>query len=173
VLCQLDPGAAAERDAMLRAAGPPPPLELAALAAGILHQRRDGVADPMAGSLSVQGIVARAGRDGRFDDVVGGGFQLIVATGDPLEGLGAGDRALLDTLDATVASLSPDAPHGVDDSDGRLTSWLAEHEAHAVLVRPDFYVFGSAASAEEVPHLLDDLRTQLAISSPPTSGALK
>ena len=39
VLCQLDPQAAAERDAMLRSAGPPPPLEIAPLTAGLLHSR--------------------------------------------------------------------------------------------------------------------------------------
>ena len=39
VLCQLDPRRRAERDAMLRAAGPPPPLELAPLTAGLLHHR--------------------------------------------------------------------------------------------------------------------------------------
>ena len=168
VLCQLDPDAAAERDTMLRAAGPPPPLELAPLGDGVLR----GGADALTGTLSVQGVVAKAGREGLFDDVVGRGFQLIVAAGYPLEGLDAGARALLDTLDATVASLSPDAPHGVRDVDGRLTTWLAEHSAHAVLVRPDFYVFGSATSADELAQLLDDLRTQLAIPTPSTSGAL-
>ena len=172
VLCQLDPAAAAERDGMLRAAGPPPPLELAPLTAGLLHDRGDDGADPLAGMLSVQGVVARAGREGLFDDVVGGGFQLIVADGDPFDGLEAGARALLDMLDVTVATLSPDSPHGIKDRDGRLTAWLAEHGAHAVLVRPDFYVFGSATSIEDVPHLLDDLRTQLAIPTPSTSGAL-
>jgi 2-polyprenyl-6-methoxyphenol hydroxylase-like FAD-dependent oxidoreductase len=173
VLCQLDPQAAAERDAMVRAAGPPPPVELAPLTAGVLHDGRDAGGDPLAGTLSVQGVVARAGREGLFDDVVGGGFQLIVAAGDPLGGLDIASRALLDTLDATVASLSPEAPHGVHDVDGRLTAWLAEHGAHAVLVRPDFYVFGSAASAEAVPQLLNDLRTQLhIITAPTTSGAL-
>ena len=59
------------------------------------------------------------------------------------------------------------------DTDGRLTAWLAGHDVHAVLVRPDFYVFGSARSPEELPALLDDLRTQLHITSTsPTSGAL-
>ena len=38
VLCQLDPQAAAERDAMLRAAGAPPPLELPPLTDGVLHR---------------------------------------------------------------------------------------------------------------------------------------
>jgi hypothetical protein len=59
------------------------------------------------------------------------------------------------------------------DMDGRLTEWLARHDAHAVLVRPDFYVFGSAASAQELPELLEDFRSQLQLTSPPaTAGVL-
>ncbi len=150
ILCQLDPKAAAERDAMLRAAGPPPPLELPPLTGGLLHQPIGGP-DPLAGTLGIQGVVERAGRRGRFDDIVGGGFQLIVADGDPLEGLARRQRKLLETLDATVASLDPGAPHGVRDLDGRLSAWLASHHAHAVLVRPDFYVFGGAASGRRSP----------------------
>jgi hypothetical protein len=161
VLCQLDPQVAAERDAMLRQAGPPPPLELASLDEGVLHQPASGRSEPLAGALSVQGLVARAGRRGRFDDVVGRGFQLIVADGDPLAELSGEQRALIDTLDMAVASLDPAAPQGVRDADGRLTGWLAEHGAHAVLVRPDFYVFGSASSPSELPELLEDLRAQL------------
>jgi 2-polyprenyl-6-methoxyphenol hydroxylase-like FAD-dependent oxidoreductase len=168
VVCQLDPELAAERDATLRQAGPPPPLELAPLSEGVLHD-----ADPLAGALSIQARVARSGREGRFDDVVGRGFQLIVADGDPLEPLAAEQRLLLATLDATVASLDPDAPHGVRDLDGRLTAWLSDNGAHAVVVRPDFYVFGRAASAAELPELLDDLRSQLHLTSDQaTSGAL-
>ncbi len=171
VLCQLDPQAAAERDQTLRQAGPPPPLELPPLTDGALHRADD--ADPLAGKLSVQGVVARAGREGRFDDVVGGGFQLIVAAGDPLARLASEQRALIDLLDMTVATLDTAAPHGVHDLDGRLTAWLAGHGVHAVLVRPDFYVFGSAPTAEELPTLLDDLRSQLYLTSTPaTSGAL-
>jgi hypothetical protein len=172
VLCQLDPQAAAERDAMLRQAGPPPPLELAPLTGGALHRPVTVGGDPLAGMLSVQGLVARAGREGRFDDVVGGGFQLIVAGGDPGEQLSAADRALIDTLDMTVASLQANAPRGVRDVDGRLTAWLQEHEVHAVLVRPDFYVFGSAPAAEDLPALLDDLRSQLHITSTPASSGV-
>ena len=168
VLCQLDPQAAAERDAMLRSSGPPPPLDLAPLSAGLLHQPI-GEPDLLAGTLSVQGMVERAGRQGRFDDVVGGGFQLIVAQGDPLEALSRRQRRLLDTLGAKVASLDPAAPHGVRDVDGRLTAWLTEHNAHAVLVRPDFYVFGGVPSAHAVPELLEDLRTQLNITSTPST----
>ena len=171
VLCQLDPQAAAERDQMLRQADPLPPPELPPLTGGALHSPGD--ADPLAGKLSVQGVVARGGRQGRFDDVVGRGFQLIAAAGDPLARLATEQRTLIDLLDMTVATLDTDAPHGVRDLDGRLTAWLSQHGVHAVLVRPDFYVFGSAPTAEDLPALLDDLRSQLYLTSTPaSSGAL-
>ncbi len=173
VLCQLNPQAAAERDAVLRQAEPPPPPELAPLTGGVIHRPVGGDADPLAGKLSVQGMISRAGREGRFDDVVGPGFQLIVTSGDPLEQLSHEHRALIDTLDMTVASLDADASDGVHDIDGRLTAWLSERGTYAVLVRPDFYVFGSAPSAEQLPALLDDLRSQLHLTSTPaTAGAL-
>ncbi len=168
ILCQLDPQAAAERDTMVRQAPAPPPPELAPLSGGALS----GGEDALAGALSVQGTVALAGHEGRFDDVAGGGFQLIAAAGDPLANLSGEQRALVDELQMTVASLDPAAPHGVRDLDGQLTRWLADHGAHAVLVRPDFYVFGIARSAQELPELLDDLRSRLSLTSTPmTAGA--
>ena len=72
----------------------------------------------------------------------------------------------LDTLDMTVVSIDPHVPNGVRDVDGRLTAWLAAHDRHAVLVRPDFYVFGSAATAAELPALLQDLAAQLRLTNP-------
>jgi catechol 2,3-dioxygenase-like lactoylglutathione lyase family enzyme len=161
VLCQVDPQAAAQRDAMIRQLDSPPPLELAPLSEGVLHRVARGGDDPLSGTLSVQGLVERAGRIGLFDDVVGRGFQLIAAEGDPIAELSSEHRGLLDRLDVTVASLDPAAPQGVRDIDGRLTNWLREHGAHAVLVRPDFYVFGSVSSSAQLPALLDDIRFQL------------
>ena len=173
VLCQLDPKAAAERDAMLRQVDAPPPLDLPPLSSGALHRPAGTGSDPLAGALSVQGVVRRAGREGRFDDVVGRGFQLIVASGDPLAELSSEQRALIDALDMSVASLDPAEPGGVHDVDGRLTAWLAGHEAHAVIVRPDFYVFGSCPAARDLPELLDDLRSQLHPTyTSATAGAL-
>ena len=172
VLCELDPKAAAERDAMLRQIEPPSPPELAPLRDGVVHWASGG-SDPLAGTLSVQGVVRRGDREGLFDDVIGRGFQLIVAAGDPLGELSGDQRALIGALDMSVASLDPAAPGGVHDVDGRLTAWLTEHGAHAVLVRPDFYVFGSCPSPGELPDLLDDLQTQLQLTyTTATAGAL-
>ena len=164
ILCQLDPEAAAERDAMVRAAPAPPPPELPPLDGGALH----GEGDALAGALSVQGTVAAGDRAGRLDDAVGGGFQLIAAAGDPLAGVSGEQRAVADALGMTVVSIDE-----ARDLDGRLTAWLREHDAHAVVVRPDFYVYGSAPTPERVGPLLDELRTTLSLTSTPTTaGAL-
>ena len=128
----------------------------------MIHRPGDGPSDPLAGALSLQGVVAVDKRKGLFDDVVGRGWALIAAEGDPLDELGEADREVLRALDVTVASLAT-----VSDVDGRLTQWLRGHGAHAVLVRPDFYVFGSAPSPESLPALVGDLRAQLALKTQP------
>ncbi len=166
MLCQLDPDVAAERDAALRAAGAPPAPALAPLTGGLLRRGADGAPGPLAGHLSVQGLIATPSGDALLDEVTGGGFTLIAAAGEPLEELDGRDRALLDALGAHVVSLDPGAGCGRRDADGRLTGWLREHGAHAVLVRPDFYVFGSAADATDLPALIDDLRDQLPLPTP-------
>jgi len=167
VLCQLDPRLAAERDAALRATGAPPAPALAPLTGGLLRRDADGAPAPLAGHLSVQGLVATPSGDVLLDDVTGGGFTLIIAAaGEPLGELDGRDRALLDALGTHVVSLDPGANCGWRDADGRLTGWLREHGAHAVLVRPDFYVFGSAADATDLPALVDDLREQLPLPTP-------
>ena len=162
VLCELDPDAAAARDKTLRAADSPPPLEFPPLADGVIQRTAGGTPDPLAGTLGLQGVVAVDGREGLFDDVVGRGWALIAADGDPIEELGEPERDVLRALDATVASLET-----VNDVDGRLTEWLHRNGAHAVLVRPDFYVFGSVPSREGLPTLVGDLRAQLAVEAKP------
>jgi 2-polyprenyl-6-methoxyphenol hydroxylase-like FAD-dependent oxidoreductase len=166
-LCELDPDAAVERDTALRGLDAPPPVEFPPLSGGLIRRGSDGSEDPLAGILGVQGRVAIDGREGLFDDIVGRGWTLITAHGDPLDGLDDGHRDVLAALDATVASLDADAAAGITDLDGRLTAWLRQHDAHAVLTRPDFYVFGSAASIEGLPALVDDLRSQLALMTRP------
>jgi len=153
ISCELDPAAAAERDATLRAGGvAPPPFPT-------LHE---GVtADcALAGTLAVQGVVEVDGRSGRLGEVAGEGFVLVSAQPEPWSALGDEARAFLDGLGTNLVALG-DAPGAVRDVDGALTSWLERSEAAAVLIRPDSYVFGAARTNAELPALVDDLRRRL------------
>jgi hypothetical protein len=44
---------------------------------------------------------------------------------------------------------------------GELAGWLAQHAAIAVLLRPDFYVYGIARQADDVGRMIEDLDAAL------------
>ena len=52
-------------------------------------------------------------------------------------------------------------------ADAAVDSWLDEHAAAAVILRPDHYVWGIARSVDELPALVDQLADQL--GAPPRS----
>jgi hypothetical protein len=158
VICVPDPAAAAARDEAMIAAvkdrGASPPLPTPVIGPGILA---DG--DPVAGHLFVQGRVRCAGRVGRFDDVVGHGFALLGAHGDPGSGLSTDLAAFFASLGGVTAHVAPGGR--VDDLDGTYARWFAEHEAGVVLQRPDFHVFGVARRMDEARALVARLRERL------------
>lgn len=146
LICMLDPGEVAERNARMKAAmkdpalGLKPPPEPRLGFAGAYR-----IEDANSGYLSVQGRVRRGGHEGLFDDVVGKGWQLLMRGKD---GPAALDRATLDALvqlDATLADFGPGGDTA--DLEGTYGVWFDRLGADAVLVRPDFYVFGSAPTA--------------------------
>jgi len=49
------------------------------------------------------------------------------------------------------------------DLDGVYMDFFEANGAVAILVRPDFYIFGVAGDRSEVPAMLDDLRSQLGV----------
>ena len=143
IICMLDPAEVAERDERMKAALEDPSLALKPppeprLGYGGAYR----VDDPNAGYLSVQGRVRREGRDGLFDDVVGAGWQLLVRGGRPN---GKVVRAV-ERLGGVVAAFAP----GGDtiDLDDSYAVWFDRLRADAVLVRPDFYVFGTSSLAD-------------------------
>jgi len=159
VICVADPAEAAARDAAMTAAaretGLTPPLPTPAIGPGLLAE-----GDPLAGRLVVQGVVRRGQALGRFDDVVGGGFVLLSAAGDPTRRLPAPLAAFFASVGGVGAHVGPGAP--VDDVEGRYARWFAAHPVGAVLQRPDFHVFGTARDIEETPDLVAQLQRALA-----------
>jgi hypothetical protein len=76
------------------------------------------------------------------------------------DALPAASRAAFERIGGRIAGLGDD----VRDLDGRLTGWLRAHGAAAVLVRPDYYVFGAVADSAAVPSLIEDLLSQLRVT---------
>jgi 2-polyprenyl-6-methoxyphenol hydroxylase-like FAD-dependent oxidoreductase len=152
VICVTDPAEATARDEVMLAARSTPdeitvPPPLPGVTTGVIAQD-----DPLAGTLFVQGRLAGDEGPALTDDIVGSGWRLFVRAPD---GRGAsepsdpGTRAAIETLEATVVPVDDAA-----DVDGVYRTYFDDNGVLAVLQRPDFYVFGAARSAAEIPALL-------------------
>ncbi|MEJ2865922.1 bifunctional 3-(3-hydroxy-phenyl)propionate/3-hydroxycinnamic acid hydroxylase [Actinomycetospora flava] len=154
-----DPARAAERDRVLlgrRAADQhPEKIRFPGLVDGLLRP------SPGAGELMVQGVVDDGTRRDRLDQVVGHPAHLL---------LDARRVTLDDDLVAALADAgvrvvplhgSGAAPDHVVDAEGTHLAWLADHDAVAVAVRPDFYVYGTTPDADAVDTLARALAAAL------------
>jgi 2-polyprenyl-6-methoxyphenol hydroxylase-like FAD-dependent oxidoreductase len=158
IICVLDPAAAAARDrdfAPIAEAGPVPVPDRPALGTGLL---RPG--DPQAGQLALQAPVGSAGSARRLDDVTGGGWVLLGYLADPDDDLPAELARWWAALGGRCVRLAPDGPR--QDSTGAYGRWFTALERDTVLIRPDSYLFGTAAGPGAAAGLVDALRTALA-----------
>jgi flavoprotein hydroxylase len=182
VICVTDPKAVAERDAGMIAAGAAPekilpPLPPPTLSDGVVHRLADGSPQAGAGTLVIQGRVARGESIARFDTVVGTGF-VVLASGDPRRVLDGAQLRFLESIDARLVQLlAPGDPglgdraDAVCDIDSVYLPHFSRAEYEAVIVRPDFYVFGMAHAMADLPALVEDLRFQLSGGSALQPGA--
>lgn len=155
-----DPAVAAERDRVLlaqRAAHQEPEkIRFPSLGPGMLAD----ASTPGRGALSVQGIVEVDGVRGRFDQVVGTGFALLL------------DGAAAPLPDDVAAALGAAGVHvvtlgaGCRDVEGTYARWFAEHGWSAVAVRPDLYVFGATAGCADPSRLAEQLLAALGLDVP-------
>lgn len=167
-----DPGAARLRDerllALRRAHEAPEKILYPGLTTGLI------AADaPYAGAVFIQGRVhSGGGTEGLFDDLAGAGPCIVVrrhamlaaVTVEQAERWGAlGGRIVLlrsaaepkdvDLADASVTELV--------DFDGVYNAWFDAHGCEAAVVRPDWYLYGTAADAQGLSALLQDLERAL------------
>lgn len=174
VVCVADPQKAAERDAAFLSGQVPPLPPFPGLVDGVVHKdERNGRALGPAGCLGVHGEIERDERRQRYDDAFGRGFHLLSIGDDPLAGLDEAHKALLEQLEVKAVRLSEDgAPGTCRDLSGKYHQFLRAAGLQAVLVRPDFYIYGGIGHASELPQLLDALRRDLALQ-PGQGGALR
>lgn len=160
VICITDQAEAAERDARMLAemqdpSSAPAPPPSPRLGPGIL--RAD---DPRAGEMSIQPQVTSADRQGLFDDLVGAGA--LVLLGSVASAVDEARRQALAEVGIAVVALGAESsPNVVVDDSGAYAAWLAEVGAVAVLVRPDFAVYGTAGGTDDLINLVDEFLAAL------------
>jgi 2-polyprenyl-6-methoxyphenol hydroxylase-like FAD-dependent oxidoreductase len=160
VICVDDPQQAAARDAQMIAAQkqtrlstPPPPPSIGP---GLLLP-----GDPWAGQLFVQGQVSRGDAAGLCDDVVGRGWTLLSPSFDPVTRLDSDAAAFFASIGGISAQVGRHGP--IRDVNGCYAEWFEHAGVAVVLQRPDFYVFGTAATAGDIGQLVGGLQALLKI----------
>ncbi|MCZ4098689.1 bifunctional 3-(3-hydroxy-phenyl)propionate/3-hydroxycinnamic acid hydroxylase [Streptomyces sp. So13.3] len=160
VICELDPDRAAARDAEMRkrsrdaeaATRQPPHPRLGEPSLTLTGRGHT------AGRLAPQGRVRVGARTGLFDDIVGGGWQLVSRAGDPLALLPDEDLSWFRGIGGTAADVS--GVGAVQDVDSAYARWFTEHDCQVFLSRPDFYVFAAGQHAD-IPHFVARLRRSI------------
>jgi 2-polyprenyl-6-methoxyphenol hydroxylase-like FAD-dependent oxidoreductase len=174
VMCITDGEQAAARDeALLSAAAdagaqaiePPVPL----LGPGLRDDGAPGAGDPgaasspaTAGSLFPQALARIGGRTCLLEDAIDASFILYVLDSEVESAIDPDVDAYLRGLGGTTVK-TDDAL----DVTGAYRAWFAAHDCIAALVRPDFYVFGTAARGEDPSALVR--RLQRCLTTPSTS----
>jgi 2-polyprenyl-6-methoxyphenol hydroxylase-like FAD-dependent oxidoreductase len=155
IICVLDPAEAAARDQgllPLGAAGPAPLPGRPPLGPGVLL-----AGDPHAGEIALQAAVTRDRRQGRFDDLTGGGWLLLSQDVAILPGELAG---WWESLGGQCLRVGVE----LGDVTGAYGEWFGSLGQDLVLIRPDFHVFGTARG--DAAGLVGALRA--ALTAPPS-----
>jgi 3-(3-hydroxy-phenyl)propionate hydroxylase len=156
-ICELDPEKARRRDETLRAAmGSPAPKSASDLIPPIAAGLIDGEHRPGTGARFIQPYVELEGKRMLLDDATGGGWALLASSGQTLSQLTPAARSAFAALGGRSFAIDETASDDAAfrDVDGDLVAWFAQHGATAVLLRPDFYVYGVAQDAEDAARLV-------------------
>jgi 3-(3-hydroxy-phenyl)propionate hydroxylase len=164
VICERDPGQAAERDArlLLEQGGAVKTVVRQDLIPGLTGGLIE-VGSPEAGSILPQPSVHTTDFVGKLDDATGATLRVI-----SIEPLPAGERqALLDALkpiSGVLVQLGEGGPReastvSATEDDDVMCSWLRTAGRRIAIARPDHYVYGTASSTAEALVLLKDLRS--------------
>lgn len=139
------------------------------LSAGIIHMLDTGRSGKAAGSLLPQPVVCDArGREGLLDDFVDDRFCVLTRGTRSQNWLGEREISILRRLNARRVALTNDTAESttpdvliLSENKGLLSRWLDEWECTCVVVRPDKVVYGVAADADALNHLIQVIAVEL------------
>lgn len=170
VVCISDPAEAARRDEAFLSGNVPPLPPFPGLTDGLIRHTRNVSHGGIAGALSVHGQVRNRGVESRYDDVIPNGFHVIALDVDPNTCLGEAARAALARMGASTVGLTRNegrlvADRVMYDVSGRYDTFFKSHRAAAIIVRPDYYIYGAAHTLDELPALVAGLKVELGLEA--------
>ena len=162
IICMPDPEEARKRDEMFLGGNAPRPAPFPILTDGLLERDARGAVVAPAGELSCAGTVRFAGRTGRYDSFVApGGFTLVVQDGFALPETAQRLCGEAGVQIVTVADRRTAADGQIGDTQGQFGRFMIDRGLQALLVRPDFYLFGAATDGPRLDALLADFSRQM------------
>jgi hypothetical protein len=171
VVCISDPQEAAQRDDAYLSGSVPPLPPFPGLTDGLIRTEQNSARGGIAGLLSVHGQVQNEGEVMRYDEAIPNGFHVIALDADPDQYLDARSEAALARIGARTIGITRDESSVVADRilydvSGKYAAFFDGHGAKAMIVRPDYYVFGAVESLSDLPALVGMLASQLAPRKP-------
>ncbi|MHB9834708.1 bifunctional 3-(3-hydroxy-phenyl)propionate/3-hydroxycinnamic acid hydroxylase MhpA [Paraburkholderia terrae] len=168
VVCISDKDEAARRDEAYLSGQVPPLPPFPGLTDGLICKDPEFACESVAGLLSVHGQVNNLGEASRYDDAVPNGFHVIALDAHPNPYLDAKGKAALAAIGGRSIGITTDSDKAVKDRvlydvSGKYKQFFDEHGVKAIVVRPDYYVFGGVKTLEQLPALLSDLVSRLSI----------
>lgn len=161
IICMPDPEEARKRDEMFLGGNAPKPAPFPILTDGMLERDGQGHVIAPAGELSCAGAVRFGGRTGRYDDFVApGGFTLVLEEGFALSASAKETCRRFGITVVTVADRRSATDDQIGDTQGQFGRFMKAHGIGAMLVRPDFYLFGGAADGARLDRMLADFARQ-------------
>jgi hypothetical protein len=158
ISCTTDPEAARKRDEALLAGKRPDTAPFPGLADGIFMAGANPVEAALVGRLGPQGRIELDGKAGRADDLLGSGWQL-VSRQDPRHLLSSRACEVLDSIGAKI--LHFDGSTAAVDADEVYARFFEAHDVSAILVRPDFYIYGAAQTPDRLNAPVEQLERML------------
>jgi 2-polyprenyl-6-methoxyphenol hydroxylase-like FAD-dependent oxidoreductase len=174
IVCVADPEAAAKRDQAFLEGTHPPPAPFPHLLAGTLSKglaphavEQATPARQQVGQLTPHAQVGFAGEQARLDALTGSGFFLLFRSQAGLVAIPQYAFERLERLGVKALYLAEQAGDGgIEDLSGKLRGYLDENAFSSMLVRPDFYLFGAAADADQLIDLIQELASELHATTP-------
>jgi 2-polyprenyl-6-methoxyphenol hydroxylase-like FAD-dependent oxidoreductase len=144
LLVTIDPKLAEKRDEMYRSGQAQPPRPFPKLGPGLLYRSESpGNADSLVGTLAPQGAISVGAETGRFDDLLGTGWTLLLSADAPLTEI---DRQELCDRGVRIFRIGAD----FGDDQEIYSQYFQGHGLIGLIYRPDFYVYAAATNAAEL-----------------------